>query len=240
MNCSSLKLRWIHLVLLIIAGAIGISAQSAKSQEVSESDGIPVLLKHLPDYENVRGIAKFTADKNELRQSVNDPVMDLFEFWPGTEAVTAVYPEGRLVIVEYTNPQASVEIDTKIQQHLAAYPQPTIVYRRIGNYNAFVIGSTDPTAANALLDQVKYGKVVQWLGEDPHLLKKLERYMVSTSRDIVVSTVLVIVLGLGGSLLAGIAAGFIFFRVRDQKRAHRETFSDAGGLTRLNLDGLSE
>jgi hypothetical protein len=240
MNGSSLKARWIQLVLLILAGAVAISAQPAKSQEISDSDGLPVLLKHLPDYENVRGSAKFTTDKNELKQSVNDPILDPVEFWPGTEAVTASYPEGRLVIVEYTSPQASVEIDARIQQHLAANPQTSIVYRRIGNYNAFVIGSADPAAANALLDQVKYGKTVQWLGEDPYILKKLERYMVSTSRDIMISTVLVIVLGLGGSILTGIAAGFIFFRIRDQKRAHREAFSDAGGLTRLNLDGLSE
>jgi hypothetical protein len=52
--------------------------------------------------------------------------------------------------------------------------------------------------------------------------------------------VFVIIGGLAASVLAGIVAGFIFFRIRDQKRAHRTTFSDAGGLTRLNLDGLSE
>lgn len=214
-------------------------AQQAKSQEISEADGQPVLLAHLPDNESVRAGAQFTTDKNALTAIVGDPIFDLVEFWPGTEAVTAVYPEGRLIIVEYTNPQLSVEIDTRIQQHLATTQSP-IVYRRIGNYNAFVMGSTDPTAANALLDKVKYEKTVRWLGEDPHILKKLERYMVSTSRDIVISTVLIIVIGLGGSLLAGIAAGFIFFRMRDQKRAHRTAFSDAGGLTRLNLDGLSE
>jgi hypothetical protein len=54
------------------------------------------------------------------------------------------------------------------------------------------------------------------------------------------STVLWILMGLGIALLAGIAAGLIFFRIRDQRRASRTAFSDAGGLTRLNLDGLSE
>lgn len=226
-------------LLMFIAGGAPLFAQQAKTQEISEADGLPVLLKHLPDYESVRAVAQFTTDKSSLKSTAEDPIFDLVEFWPGTEAVTAIYPEGRLVIVEYTNPQLSVEIDTRIQQHLATTQSP-IVYRRIGNYNAFVIGSTDPTAANALLDKVKYEKTVQWLGEDPHILKRLERYMISTSRDIVISTVTVIVLGLGGSLLAGIAAGFIFFRMRDQKRAHRTAYSDAGGLTRLNLDGLSE
>lgn len=226
--------------LLLTVGLFGASfAQQQKSQEISEADGQPVLLKHLPDYETVRAGAQFTTDKSQLKALANDPVIDLIEFWPGTEAVTATYPEGRLVIVEYTNPQSSAEIDTRIQQKLAA-EQSSVAYRRIGNYNTFVLGATDAEAANTLLDKVKYQKTVQWLGEDPYILKKLERYMVSTSRDIMISTVLVIVLGLGGSVLAGIAAGFIFFRVRDQKRSHREAFSDAGGLTRLNLDGLSE
>ena len=223
----------------VIFGGTTLFAQQAQSQEISDADGQPVLLLHLPDYESVRAGAHFTADKNNLKATVADPIIDLVEFWPGTEAVTAVYPEGRLVIVEYTNPQSSTEMDTRIQQHLTTTQSP-IVYRRIGNYNAFVIGSTDPVAANALLDKVKYQKTVQWLGEDPYILKRLERYMVSTSRDIMISTVLVIVFGLGGSVLAGIAAGFIFYRLRDQKRAHRTAYSDAGGLTRLNLDGLSE
>jgi hypothetical protein len=211
----------------------------AQSQEISETDGQPVLLKHLPDYESVRASAEFTTEKNRLKAAIGDPILDQIDFSPGTEAVTAVYPEGRLVIVEYTNPQSSVEVDSRVQLHLATTQSP-IIYRRIGNYNAFVFGAVNPDEANALLDKVKYQKTVQWLGEDPYILKKLERYMVSTSRDIMISTVVVILLGLGVSLLTGIAVGFIFFRVRDQKRAQRAAFSDAGGLTRLNLDGLSE
>jgi hypothetical protein len=173
-------------------------------------------------------------------QAGGDPILELLEFSAGTEAATAEYPAGRLVIVEYANPQLSTEIDTRIQQHLASTPRPNVAYRRIGNYNAFVLGTADTAQAGALLDQVKYEKTVQWLGEDPYLLKKLERYMMATSRDIAISTVLVILLGLGSAVLVGIASGFVFFRFRDQKRSTRAAFSDAGGLTRLNLDGLSE
>ena len=224
----------------LAASAAGGFSQQPKSQEISEADGQPVLLKHLPDYENVRSTAMFVADKAALKiVAENQPVLDVVEFIGGTEAVTATYPQGRLVIIEYTNPQSSIETDSKIQQFIGSN-QPNFAYRRIGNYNAFVFGPNDLVAANQLLDRVKYEKTVQWLGEDPYILKKLERYMVSTSKDIMISTVLVIVLGLGASVLAGIAAGFIFFRIRDQKRAGRSAFSDAGGLTRLNLDGLSE
>jgi len=204
-------------------------------------DGQPVLIKHLPDYEKVQASATFGTDKSLLEKAIGErPVLMPLEFPTGTEFVTADYPQGRLLIVEYTNPQSSVEADVKIQQYLGAHPESGTIYRRIGNYNAFVFDGSDATAAAALLDQVKYQKTVQWLGEDPYLLKRLERYMVTTSRDVMISTVLVIVGGLAASVLAGIVAGFIFFRVRDQKRAHRTAFSDAGGLTRLNLDGLSE
>jgi hypothetical protein len=68
----------------------------------------------------------------------------------------------------------------------------------------------------------------------------MERYFATTTRDIFIATVLWIVLGLTSSILLGIAAGFVFYRVRENKRASRSAYSDAGGLTRLNLDGLSE
>jgi hypothetical protein len=199
------------------------------------------LIKHLPDYETVQGGAIFSTSKAHLTNAIGGhPVLNVLEFSGGTEAVSAVYPQGRLLIVEFTNPQASAEADIKIQQFLGTAPDPRVVYRRIGNYNTFVFEASDPAAASALLDEVKYEKTVQWLGEDPFLLQKLERYMVTTSRDIMISTVLWILVVLGSALLTGVTAGFIFFYVRDHKRATRTAFSDAGGLTRLNLDGLSE
>lgn len=232
----------VALALIVFTGLSAVAQQpAAKSQEISDVDGQPVLIKHLPDLEKVQASVVFGTDKRALSASMGDkPVLSVVEFPMGTEYVTAIYPEGRLLIIEYTNPQSSIDADSRIQQYLAANSVPDVVYRRIGNYNTFVFDSPDPVAAGALLDQVKYQKTVQWLGEDPYILKKLERYMVTTSKDIMISTVFVIVGGLAVSILAGIAAGFIFFRFRDHKRATRTAYSDAGGLTRLNLDGLSE
>ena len=227
----------------MVYGGLSTFAQqpSGNSQEVSDVDGQPVLIKHLPEYDTVQAGAAFGTNKAALAATVGDrPVVNVLELPIGTEYVTAVYPQGRLLIVEYTNPQSSIDADVKIQQYIGANSEPGLVYRRIGNYNAFVFDAADATAAGALLDQVKYQKTVQWLGEDPYILRRLELYMVTTSKDIMVSTVMVIIYGLGASVLAGIAAGFIFFRVRDQKRLGRAAFSDGGGLTRLNLDGLSE
>ncbi len=230
------------LLGMIAAFAQAPSTPKVKTQEVSDVEGIPVLIKHLPDWENVRNAATFTSNPQELKNTLgNRPVIDLIDFSGGTEAVTATYPAGKLLIVEYTNPQASSSADAMFQQHFAGTPQTSpVVYRRIGNYNTFVFDATDETAANSLLDEIKYQKIVQWLGEDPYLLQRLERYFVTTTRDIFISTVLWIVGGIGISIFAGIVAGFVFFRFREQKRATRTAYSDAGGLTRLNLDGLSE
>lgn len=230
----------IHLLAMFFAFSNVFAQQPAvKSQEVSEIDGIPVLVKHLPDWEKVRNSTTFALNANELKNALGErPVLDLVDFAGGTEAVTAAYPEGKLLIVEYTNPQSSIDADGKFAIHLAQ--NPAIVYRRIGNYNAFVFDAGDAAAANSLLDQVKYQKQVQWLGEDPYLLQRLERYFVTTTRDIFISTVIWIIMGIGLSIVTGIIAGLLFFRIREQKRANRTAFSDAGGLTRLNLDNLSE
>ncbi len=212
-----------------------------KSQEYSEDDGIPVLTKHLPDYENVGNRATYILNADDLRNALGSrPVFEAIDFTGGTEAVTAQYPQGKLLIVEYTTPQMSVDADNKIRQKLAENPQnQTVYYRRIGNYNTFVFDGNDEAAANALLEQVKYEKEVRWLGEDPFALKRAERNFVLQTSDLFMNTSLAIASGLGFAFFAGIVVGFVVFFIRNQKRARMETFTDAGGMTRLNLDGFT-
>ena len=234
------------LCSLIIAASLTTTlAQSPptqpKSQEISDDDGIPVLIKHLPNWENVRNQAVFANKSDDLKQVLGSrPILDCFEFIPGTEAVTAKYDAGTLLIVEFSSPQLSVEADSKITQFLADSGQNSqIVYRRIGNYNAMVLDASNTDAATALLDQVKYEKAVQWLGENPFMYRRAERNFVITTSDIFLSTVVVIVLGMGLSILGGVLGGFLFFYFREQKRLTRSQFTDAGGMTRLNLDGFT-
>ncbi len=230
--------------LLFVAFAVlAISAQTSptqyQSQEVSEIDGIPVLIKHLPEWESVRGSTKFATKAEDFKTALGErPVLDVIEFIPGTEAVTAPYPAGKLVIVEFASPQLSVETDNKVKQLLADSGDTATAYRRIGNYNAFVFDVTDLSAAEALLDRVKYEKQAQWLGRNPFLITA-ERAFVLTTSDIFLSTAMVIVFGMGGAVLVGIFVGYIFFYFRDGKRSKMRTFSDAGGMTRLNLDGYT-
>jgi len=233
-----MKLLKALIVLSVLITAHPAGAQ-AVSLEVSDIDGIPVLVKHLPDWESKRGETVFARDPAALSAAVGArPVIGLIDFRTGTEAVSAPYEAGRLLILEYTNPQSSLEDDAKFVEALNAAGGAT-VYRRIGNYNAFVFDVNDEAAANALLDQIKYEKNVQWLGDDPFLLRRAERRFVITTADIFLSTLFWILGGVGLAIITGIGSGFLFYRIREQRRRALPTFSDAGGMTRLNLDGFT-
>lgn len=242
MSGRSTILSLVIVLFSVVVFTGDVRSQGPKSLEVSEADGRPVLFKHLPDSENAERSALFFRSSTDLRSAIADqPILDLIDFAGGTEAASAQYPAGRLLIVEFVSPQASIETDQRVREFLATDASgPPFAYRRVGNYNVFVFDATDINAANSLIDEVKYEKSVQWLGEDPYLLRRVERYFVTTTRDIFISTVVWIIGGLGISVLTGVVSGFIFYRFREQQRAKRETYSDAGGLTRLNLDDLSE
>ena len=242
-----MKKAWFIKVLIFICAFSATVLSQAnkspqiKSQEIDESDGIPVLIKHLPDWENTRNRATYILNSDELRKSLGErTVFDLIDFTGGTEAVTAPYNAGKLLVVEYDSPETSVETDTQIKQRLAENPpNPPIFYRRIGNYNAFVFDAKDEASANALLDQIKYEKTVQWLGKNPYAQARAERNYLLAAGDLLFSTILAIVLGFGSTILTGLVIGVIFFYIRGQKRAQTQLYTDAGGMTRLNLDGLT-
>lgn len=231
------------LILIYACAAFAQSGNSpfSKSQEVSEKDGIPVIIKHLPDWENTLNRATLITKPEDLTKALGErPVFDLIDFAGGTEAVTAPYPQGKLLIVEYSTPQASVDADNRIRQRLGELTQTApIFYRRIGNYNVFLFDGADEAQANALFDQIKYEKTVQWLGEDPFLLRRAERAFINTTGDIFLSTVFAILAALGTALGIGIVVGFLYYYFREHRRSNMGKFSDAGGMTRLNLDDLT-
>lgn len=237
---------FIAAILLIFAIGQGVESpaqaktQQPKSQEFSESDGIPVLVKHLPNWESVHTQAKFVNNSADLKTALPErPVLDLVDFTAGTEAVTAPYQSGKLLIVEYPSPQQSIEADTAMKNFLAQHNDGRTFYKRTGNYNILVFDASDEAAANDLISQVKYEKNIQWLGEDPFLLHKMERAFVNQTSDLFFSTVEVIALGILLSIIGGLIVGYVYFQIRERQRQTFSQFSDAGGMTRLNLDGFT-
>ena len=85
---------------------------------------------------------------------------------------------------------------------------------------------------------MKYEQVVQWLGDDPHLAERLQRYFTQTSAGVLVAVLkssglsLILCLAIGGLI------GAMLFRHRRAQKA--AAYSDAGGSIRLNLDELTE
>lgn len=205
-------------------------------------DEVPVLVKHLPDWLNTKGRAAYAMSVGSLRDLVpNQPVLDAISFDGGTEAVTANYAQSQLLIVEFTTPQFSIDNDQRIWTRIAELKAKgeagPSAYRRVGNYSVFVFNAPDEKTANALIDQVKYEQVVQWLGDDPHLYQRLQRYFTQTSAGVLVAVLKSSGLSLLFCLAAGALIGAMLFRHRRTQRA--AAFSDAGGSVRLNLDELT-
>lgn len=233
------------VALIVVNASVALSLQNSDVapglESVSDDDGIPVLVKHLPRWESKRDTAVLIKKQEDLRAFLDErPVFEEFDFVSGTEAVYASYPEGKLLIVEFVTPQASAFADEKIRRFMDGKGDAAgFLYRRIGNYNVFIFDADDSSSADALFSQIRYEKVVQWLGKDPTIFARAEREFIIGARGLFVSTVVVIVTGLGTSTLLGIVVGFIFFFFREHRRAELAEYSDAGGMIRLNLDGLS-
>lgn len=231
----------IFLACIVIMPAIGqpVGSIPYKSQEMSETSGYPVVMEHLPDWENIKTRAAFAKSVGELKATLGDrPILDLVDFTAGTEVATAPYDAGKMLLIEYTSPQASVDADNKFKTLLAESGDTSTAYRRIGNYNVLVLDAADQTEAGALIDQVKYEKQVQWLGKNPFHISA-ERAFVMTTADIFFSTLMVIVGGIVLSIFTGIIVGYFFFYFRDGKRSKMSAYTDAGGMVRLNLDGFT-
>ena len=101
--------------------------------------------------------------------------------------------------------------------------------------------STAQTKRRRTLCSIKLNtrKMFSGWATDPFAFKRAERAFIESTSSLFVSTTIAIVGGLGLSVLIGIIVGFVFYFLSMKKRGEMQAFSDAGGMTRLNLDGLS-
>ncbi len=237
--------------MLLISATFSVTTLAQpKTTSISQSndlddDGIPVLIKHLPNWENVRKQAIVVADLPDLQKlSGNRPILNEVEFIAGTEAATASYEKARLIIIEFSTPQMAVDIDRKIQAKLAETPQPVtqVAYRRTGNYSVFVFDAPDEATANTLLGNVTYEKSVNWLGGNPFpgiAAARKEKEYLATTGDIFVAVVKTSGLAVIGALTVGTLLGALVFYRRRAQQSNMDNYSDAGGMVRLNLDEIT-
>src|SRR5205085_5326241 len=110
--------------------ATELARQLAAQLNAGEGE-IPVLVKHLPDWETASRTAVYCVTLDDLRNAVMvsgpaapvdlnkqarqnaapepQPVLEAVSFDGGTEAVAASYGQSQLVIVEFTTPQLSID-----------------------------------------------------------------------------------------------------------------------------------
>lgn len=215
----------------------------AEGLDNGEGD-IPVLVKHLPDWEKAQERALYATTLDGLKSAAgNQPVLDAVSFEGGAEAVTATYGPARLVIIENMTPQLATDNDTRIQGQIKGLndrgqPVPSS-YQRVGNYSVFVFDAPDEQAAAQLIKSISYEQVVQWLGDNPHALERAQRQYTQTMAGVIVAVLkasgisILICLGIGGLF------GGLVFRHRRAQQAAAAAYSDAGDMVRLNIDGMS-
>jgi hypothetical protein len=217
----------------------------AVSAAIDKGEGeIPVLVKHLPDWENAQRTVLYVVNEAALKNEfANQHVLDAVSFQGGVEAVVADYQGAKLVVVEFNTPQIATDNNQRILnriQELRNQGQtvPT-AYRRVGNYSVFVFDGPGEQAANQLIDQVKYQQVVQWLGRNPYLYEEATREFTQTTLGVFVAVVKASGLALLTTFgVGGLIGALLFSRRRKQQRAVR-AYSDAGGMLRLNLDEMT-
>ena len=217
----------------------------ALAETVEKGEGeIPALVKHLPNPDESKKTATFLPRFTTLQTLLPDQtVLSSIQTGRDGDAAFVDSGTGKVLVVEFNTPQLAKENDERLVariQELWKLGQPAPVgYKRVGNYSVFVFDAPDSETAKQLIDQIKYEQVVQWLGENPYILKEAEKRYVETTLGVFVAVVKASGVALVGCLgLGGLLGALLFTRRRAQQKA-QEAFSDAGGMLRLNIDELT-
>ena len=205
---------------------------------------IPSLIKHLPDPDQAHKHAVYLHNFTDLTLlGLEHPVFSAIEYSQNADAVVGSYGPSKVLIVEFNTPQLAGDNDRRIIARIQelwklGQPAPT-AYRRVGNYSVFVFDAPDEQTAKQLISQVKYEQVVQWLGENPNIYKEAEKQYINTTLGVLVAVIKASGYALIGCLGFGGLLGALLFTYRRSRQKDVPTFSDAGGMLRLNLDDLT-
>jgi hypothetical protein len=225
------------------AGEDIFAKELSESLDKGEGD-IPALIKHLPNPEQSQKTAIFLPRFKSLQSLLpSQSVLTAIETNGDGDAAFVDSGSGKVLIIEFNTPQLAKENDERIIEKIhtlwnLGQPAP-IGYRRVGNYSVFVFDTPDDATAKQLIDQVKYEQVVQWLGENPNLLKEAQKRYVETTLGVFIAVIKASGFALIGCLGLGGLIGALLFTRRRAQQTTREAFSDAGGMLRLNLDELT-
>ena len=215
------------------------------SDRIEPGEGeIPVLVKHLPQWEDAQKRVIYLARFKSLKDTLpRQPILEAITSEGDADAVATNYGGAHLLIVEFNTPQLAADNDRSIIariQELRTQGQPVpSSYRRVGNYSVFVFSAENEQAANALIDQVKYEQLVHWLGENPNAIERAQRDYYLTTAGVLVAVIKASGLSLLACLAIGVLLGALLFNRRRAQQRRFEAYSDAGGMLRLNIDEMT-
>lgn len=232
------------LKVTVGSASLNVLAQAfGESLDKGEGD-TPVLLKHLPNPEQGQKNAVYLSSFSNLTfLAPQEPVLTAVDSGGNADAVLATFGSSKVLIVEFNTPQLAADNDRRIILKIhelwkLGQPAPT-AYQRVGNYSVFVFDAPDEQTAKQLIDQIKYEQVVQWLGENPNILKEAEKQYINTTLGVLVAVLKASGYALVGCLGMGALIGVLLFSHRRAQQKTVTAFSDAGGMLRLNLDDLT-
>ncbi len=230
------------------------SVVSQLQKDLPSASESPLLPTYLPDANKIANSEKYLIGPEAVARipAISD-LKDAIDFTGGTRAAMAEYNNGggkmNILLVEFQSPQFAVDGLAKMQEHfksLSQDEQKKRILRRVGNYAVEAVNVSDPIAAEELLKQIKYMVRVHWEGKnvsdipipfrppDPAAVREA----IQTGQFIIATFYWIGVLVVG-AMATGIFAGGAFFywrRAQRRKLGLDGTFTDAGGMTRLNLD----
>lgn len=244
--------------IIVLASLLVVAAHVSRSQSTRGPQGqvsnekpatpgeedIPPLIQHLPAPTEVEKNAIYLKSFPDLdKLGLQQPVLSAVQSGGDADAALATYATGKVLIIEFHTPQLASDNDrriiARIQELWKLGQLAPSAYRRVGNYSVFVFDAPDEQTAKQLIDQVKYEQVVQWLGENPNILKEAEKQYVNTTLGVLVTVLkasgyaALTCLGMGGLI------GALLFSYRRSQQKAATAYSDAGGMLRLNLDEMT-
>jgi hypothetical protein len=229
----------------VIEGGAAASREAAAAALAERIGPQPVragLLRALPVETRIAGSERYAPSLEGLRRLRPDLSEDLFRLSVGgADAVVADYAQAgasplRLVVVDYQTPQLAADAERSVAAFYAQLPpeaREQRVVKREGNYMVEATGVADRAAAEAVVRSVRYEVTIKMLkGDDPvSLLAYTEE--ARKAAMLFINSFAIVGIGFLGAIATGLVVGTVLFRKRRAAAAGR--FSDAGGMTHLEL-----
>lgn len=217
-------------------------------QDIDLAKKLPSVVRNLPSGSLNLRTARYILGPKALATFTKGSVSQ-YDFYPNmaTEIAYGEYQsEGQssLLIIEYHTPQQSIAAFKRLtdyQNSLADAEKTKIVLKREGNYIVEATNFSSDKVAKNIVENVKYGYVVKWLDDESTVVGNGRSVASEAAKT---AKILVSVFGLIGvalifAVIGGFMMGLLIFYFRRRGKIAFQSFSDAGGMMRLDIDGIA-